>query len=60
MTLIIKLSLHLRWLLRMTENSNAFDNTNNCPIYVPAESVSAYQSAPNWSTHASRIQAIPT
>lgn len=37
--------------------SYAFDNTNNCPIYVPSESVSVYQSA--WSTYASRIQAIP-
>ena len=35
----------------------AFDNTNNCPIYVPSGSVSAYQSA--WSGYSSRIQAIP-
>jgi hypothetical protein len=28
-------------------------------IYVPAASVSAYQSATNWSTYASKIQAIP-
>lgn len=35
----------------------AFDSTNDCPIYVPAASVSAYQS--DWSTYASRIQAIP-
>lgn len=35
----------------------AFDDTNNCTIYVPAASLSAYQSA--WSTYASRIQAIP-
>ena len=33
---------------------------SDCPIYVPAESVSAYQSASGWSTYASRIQAIPT
>ena len=37
----------------------AFDNTNNCPIYVPAESVSAYKSTARWSEYASRIQAIP-
>ena len=37
---------------------NAFDNTNNCPIYVPAESVTAYQTATNWASLASRIQAI--
>ena len=38
----------------------AFDSTNDCPIYVPAESVEAYKSATNWSTYASRIQAIPS
>ena len=37
---------------------SAFNNTNNCPIYVPSGSVSAYQSASGWSTYASRIQAI--
>ena len=37
-------------------NNNAFDNTNNCPIYVPAASVDAYKTA--WPTYASRIQAI--
>ena len=34
-----------------------FEDTNNCPIYVPSASVDAYKSA--WSTYASRIQAIP-
>lgn len=37
-----------------------FDGTNDCPIYVPTESVDAYKSATNWSEYASRIQAIPT
>ena len=37
----------------------SFDDTDNCPIYVPAQSVSAYKSAARWSTYASRIQAIP-
>lgn len=32
---------------------------SNCPIYVPAGSVNAYKTATNWSTNASRIQAIP-
>ena len=41
------------------DNADAFNNTN-CPIYVPAESVTAYQQATNWSAVASRIQAIPT
>lgn len=40
-------------------HSSAFTNTNNCPIYVPAESVQAYKTATNWSNYASRIQAIP-
>lgn len=38
--------------------SGVFYNTNNCPIYVPASSVSAYKSATNWSTYADRIQPI--
>ena len=33
--------------------------TNNCPIYVPAESVNTYKTATRWKDHASRIQAIP-
>ncbi|MBO4340872.1 MAG: leucine-rich repeat protein [Bacteroidales bacterium] len=36
-----------------------FDDTNNCPIYVPAVSVNAYKTAGYWSNYASRIQAIP-
>ena len=40
-------------------NTNAFDNTNDCPIYVPAESVDAYMSETNWRIYRSRIQAIP-
>lgn len=43
-----------------TLGKQAFDNTNNCPIYVPAESVEAYKAATNWSSLADRIQAIPT
>ena len=42
-----------------TLGNYAFDDTNNCPIYVPSASVSAYKSATNWSRYASRIQAIP-
>lgn len=37
--------------------SNAFNNTNDCPIYVPCESLDAYKAANNWSTYASRIVA---
>ena len=42
-----------------TLGNRAFNNTNNCPIYVPAESVDTYKTATNWSTYADRIQAIP-
>lgn len=43
-----------------TLDADVFLNANpNMVIYVPSESVSAYQSAPNWSEHASKIQAIP-
>ena len=43
-----------------TLQSTSFDYTNNCPIYVPSESVETYKSASVWSDYASRIQAIPT
>lgn len=35
-----------------------FVDTNDCPIYVPAESVNAYREADGWSQYASRIYAI--
>ena len=37
---------------------STFSNTNNCPIFVPDESVNAYKTAANWSTYASRIHAM--
>ena len=40
--------------------SVGFYNTNNCPIYVPADSINAYKTANVWSNVASRIQAIPS
>ena len=43
-----------------TLGSGAFDDTNDCPIYVPSGSVDAYKAASGWSDYASRIQAIPT
>lgn len=42
-----------------TLGSKVFDYTNNCPIYVPCESVEAYKAASGWSSYASRIQGIP-
>lgn len=41
-----------------TLGNSVFTHTNDCPILVPAASVSAFQTANNWSTYASRIQAI--
>lgn len=32
-----------------------FDDTNNCPIYVPNESVEAYKTTAGWSAYADRI-----
>ena len=40
-----------------TIGSVVFNDTNNCPIYVPADSVDTYKTA--WPQYASRIQAIP-
>lgn len=37
---------------------NAFYSTNNCPIYVPSESVDTYKATSEWSDYASRIQPI--
>ena len=39
-------------------NPNVFNNTNDCPIYVPSESVEVYKSASRWSRYADRITAI--
>ena len=39
--------------------TSVFNNTNNCPIYVPAASVNTYKSALYWRSYSSRIQAIP-
>lgn len=39
---------------------NSFTNTNDCPIYVPAESVNTYRttSVIGWDSYTERIQAI--
>ena len=34
--------------------------TNDCPIYVPCESVAAYKSANGWSNYANRITCLAT
>lgn len=38
--------------------TNVFDNTNNCPIYVPDASVSEFKTSDKWSEYASRIKPI--
>lgn len=42
-----------------TGGTDMFEDTNNCPIYVPAGSVDDYKIAEYWSAYESRIQAIP-
>lgn len=37
---------------------SAFTDTNNCPIYVPNESVEAYKTTEGWSDYADRIFGI--
>ncbi len=41
----------------LTLGSYAFNNTNNCPIYVPCNTASAYKSA--WPDYANRIKYAP-
>ena len=41
-----------------TLGNSAFVATNNCPIYVPCESVQAYLTASTWSEYSSRIQGL--
>lgn len=41
-----------------TLRSLVFDNTNNCPIYVPSQSVNAYKNASGWRNYANRIQPL--
>jgi hypothetical protein len=35
--------------------ASVFNNTNNCPIYVPYESLNDYKTATNWSDYEDRI-----
>lgn len=42
-----------------SSSAGVFQNTNNCPIYVPSNLVNSYKSANGWSTVASRIKPIP-
>ena len=42
-----------------SEFSHFFGTPSNLVIYVPAASVTAYQTAPGWSEYASKIQAKP-
>lgn len=38
--------------------SDVFNNTNNCPIYVPDASVEAYKTATNWNAYSDRIKPL--
>ena len=35
-----------------------FENSNNCPIYVPDKSVAAYKEATNWVEYVDRIKPL--
>ena len=39
-------------------NTNVFNNTNNCPIYVPMRRLNVYKTATNWNTYADRMQGV--
>ncbi len=39
-------------------SESVFANTNNCPIYVPNESLEAYKTTQGWSAYADRIFGI--
>ena len=39
-------------------SERTFENTNECPIFVPAESLEAYKTAEGWSNYVSRIHTI--
>lgn len=41
-----------------TTGKRWFNQTNNCPIYVPASSVNAYETASGWRIYANRIRPI--
>ena len=51
-------SISVNAVIPPTLGTSVFTNTNNCPIYVPSESVNDYKAAEYWSDYASRIQAI--
>lgn len=38
--------------------TNALQNTNNCPIYVPDAALEVYKTATNWTTYADRIHPL--
>ena len=46
-------SIDIKATIPPTLGNNAFAETNDCPIYVPCDSVNAYKSA--WSTYRDRI-----
>ncbi len=36
-----------------------FEDTNNCPLYVPEESIAVYKTSEYWQAYAARIQSLP-
>ena len=52
------LSITIQATIPPTLGSSVFEETSNCTIYVPAESVDAYVQAAEWGLLVDRIQAI--
>lgn len=44
------------WIIPPSIDTTSFERTNNCPIYVPDESLEAYKTATNWSYIVDRIK----
>lgn len=49
-------SITIKAVMPPTGGTSMFDETNNCPIYVPEQSVAVYKKAEYWSAYAERIQ----
>jgi len=41
-----------------TLGTDVFNNTNDCPIYVPCDSIATYRAAENWSKYLPRLRGI--
>ena len=42
----------------LSSSGGVFDNTNNCPIYVPCNSLTSYRTASGWTSYTTRLRGI--